>query len=209
MKRQPGEEKEFRLKALLMNLFFSLSFLSEFTDGIRLTELRVPNHTVKDSTVQLECHYDLNNDGLYSVKWYKDGNEFFRYMPRDHPPVLVFPLSGITVDVRTKFCLSWFIFIHFIHYLFPDTQFHRHTCCIAIDKLIINRTLQVWSDRRGTIRNSIRSQWYGCCWWVNRNCITYVGWPMLAMNSIKQPAGLWNGVMSLGNPHFVIGSGCN
>lgn len=65
-----------------------------------MIEIRVPNYTVKDNKVKLECHYDMENEKLYSVKWYKDGHEFYRYLPRDHPPATLFAQNGITVDVR-------------------------------------------------------------------------------------------------------------
>jgi hypothetical protein len=64
-----------------------------------MIEVRVPNYTVKDNTVKLECHYDMEDEKLYSVKWYKDGHEFYRYLPRDHPPATLFPQNGISVDV--------------------------------------------------------------------------------------------------------------
>lgn len=66
---------------------------------MRLTEVRIPNHTVRNSTARLECHYDMDGEELYSVKWYKDGHEFYRYIPRSMPPALVFELPGINVDV--------------------------------------------------------------------------------------------------------------
>ncbi|XP_053692506.1 uncharacterized protein LOC128740954 [Sabethes cyaneus] len=70
--------------------------------GIKLTEVRVPKHTIKDHPVRLECHYEMEGEALYAVKWYKDGNEFYRYVPRDNPPAQVFPLSGINVDVQNS-----------------------------------------------------------------------------------------------------------
>lgn len=45
----------------------------------------------------------MNGEALYSVKWYKDGYEFYRYVPRDHPPAQVFNQSGINVDVSFGF----------------------------------------------------------------------------------------------------------
>lgn len=41
----------------------------------------------------------MDGEELYSVKWYKDGHEFYRYIPRSMPPALVFDLPGINVDV--------------------------------------------------------------------------------------------------------------
>ncbi|ENN80723.1 hypothetical protein YQE_02859, partial [Dendroctonus ponderosae] len=46
----------------------------------------------------MQCHYKLGDETLYSVKWYKDGNEFYRYVPRNSPATQVFPLVGVTVD---------------------------------------------------------------------------------------------------------------
>lgn len=75
--------------------------ISDFILSLRLTEVRIPNHTVRNSTARLECHYDMDGEELYSVKWYKDGHEFYRYIPRSMPPALVFELPGINVDVSS------------------------------------------------------------------------------------------------------------
>lgn len=64
--------------------------------------MRIPNHVIRNNTVRLECHFDMNGEALYSVKWYKDGYEFYRYVPRDQPPAQVFDQNGISVDVRLK-----------------------------------------------------------------------------------------------------------
>lgn len=69
---------------------------------LRLNEVRIPMHTVRDQNARLECHFDLEGEALYSVKWYKDGNEFFRYVPRDQPPAQLFPLPGVTVDIHNS-----------------------------------------------------------------------------------------------------------
>lgn len=69
--------------------------------SLKLVELRIPSHAVRNQSARLECHFDLDGETLYSVKWYKDGNEFYRYVPRDQPPVQYFPLPGVTVDVST------------------------------------------------------------------------------------------------------------
>ncbi|XP_025836731.1 uncharacterized protein LOC108732214 [Agrilus planipennis] len=70
--------------------------------SIRLLELKIPMYAVKNQNVRLECHYDLEGETLYSVKWYKDGNEFYRFVPRDMPPAQVFPLPGVAVDMHNS-----------------------------------------------------------------------------------------------------------
>lgn len=77
------------------------------TNGLRMLELVVPEHVARGQNIRLECNFNLDGETLYSVKWYKDGNEFYRYVPQDKPPVLVFPLPGVTANVRT---VSFFSF---------------------------------------------------------------------------------------------------
>lgn len=80
--------------------FLTVSYLfAECTYSLRLIEVRIPKHIVKGSTATLECYYNLDGEALYSVKWYKDGNEFYRYVPRDMPPAQIFLLPGVSVDV--------------------------------------------------------------------------------------------------------------
>lgn len=83
-------------------VLLQICFVKETAFGIKLTEVRVPKHTVRDHPVRLECHYEMEGDALYAVKWYKDGNEFYRYVPRDNPPIQVFDLKGINVDVQNS-----------------------------------------------------------------------------------------------------------
>ena len=42
---------------------------------------------------------DLEGDNLYSIKWYRNGHEFYRYIPSDHPQTTIFNGNGINVDV--------------------------------------------------------------------------------------------------------------
>ncbi|XP_055639394.1 uncharacterized protein LOC129777250 [Toxorhynchites rutilus septentrionalis] len=83
-------------------VLLQIFLIKETTFGIKLMEVRVPKHTIKDNPVRLECHYEMEGDALYAVKWYKDGNEFYRYVPRDNPPAQVFPQTGINVDVQNS-----------------------------------------------------------------------------------------------------------
>ncbi|XP_039428918.1 uncharacterized protein LOC120412489 isoform X1 [Culex pipiens pallens] len=83
-------------------VLLQILLVKETAFGIKLTEVRVPKHTIKDHSVRLECHYEMEGEALYAVKWYKDGHEFYRYVPRDSPPVQIFPREGINVDVQNS-----------------------------------------------------------------------------------------------------------
>ncbi|XP_053211737.1 uncharacterized protein LOC128395351 [Panonychus citri] len=67
--------------------------------SIRITMLDIPSPTILGEAVELTCSYELDNDKLYSVKWYKDGVEFYRFVPNDWPPGQTLPIDGIKVDV--------------------------------------------------------------------------------------------------------------
>lgn len=64
-----------------------------------MTEVKIPNHIMRLKSALLGCRYALDGESLYSVKWYKDGHEIYRYVPRDKPPGQAFPLPGVNIDV--------------------------------------------------------------------------------------------------------------
>ncbi|XP_025413387.1 uncharacterized protein LOC112685665 [Sipha flava] len=66
--------------------------------ALKLLKLEVPQWADLRSSVTLNCQYDTGGDSLYSVKWYKDEHEFFRYTPGLNPKTLVFNLDGVNVD---------------------------------------------------------------------------------------------------------------
>ncbi|XP_035211426.1 uncharacterized protein LOC118185645 isoform X2 [Stegodyphus dumicola] len=67
--------------------------------SLRLVSMEVPEKVARGQGTRLTCGYDLEGDVLYSIKWYKDEVEFFRYVPTDRPPGQFFPLKGIQVDL--------------------------------------------------------------------------------------------------------------
>ena len=69
-------------------------------DALRLFKVDVPSEVVVGTSATLRCRYDLEGDTLYSVKWYKNGKEFFRFVLKDSPPSQIFPLEGIRVNVN-------------------------------------------------------------------------------------------------------------
>lgn len=79
--------------------------------SLELLELRVPAHVPLGTRAQLSCRWALGPaDVLYSVKWYKDGREFFRHVPRDLEPRRKFPLPGVDVEVVT-YCIKQYTYV--------------------------------------------------------------------------------------------------
>jgi hypothetical protein len=83
-----------------LNMSFPCKFLALlFTDGIKLANVTVPAVGIFGQSINLECGFILESDTLYSLKWYKDGHEFFRYHPQFRPNMITFPVEGVQPDV--------------------------------------------------------------------------------------------------------------
>ncbi|KAF5272925.1 hypothetical protein FQR65_LT04854 [Abscondita terminalis] len=72
--------------------------------AIRITRFVVPASATFGSLVDLDCAYDLENDHLYDVKWYKDGDEFFRC--KSDGQVHAFEVEGIDLYKDRKATLG-------------------------------------------------------------------------------------------------------
>lgn len=90
-------QKYFSL-VLVLNIFK----LFKVCEGVRLLDDSViPPHALKGHQAVLRCNYDLEGDDLYSVKWYFNQKEFYRYIPTDNPKVTIFNHhAGVKVNAR-------------------------------------------------------------------------------------------------------------
>ncbi|XP_076653129.1 uncharacterized protein LOC143359227 [Halictus rubicundus] len=68
--------------------------------ALRMTALQIPHHVVLNETVRMQCNFNLDDERLYSVKWYKDGHEFYRFVPQDKPKVQTFVVPGVHVNTH-------------------------------------------------------------------------------------------------------------
>ncbi|CAL1273229.1 unnamed protein product [Larinioides sclopetarius] len=79
-----------------------LLFLLVATQGclcLRMLSLDVPTAVMRGDSIWLNCTLDLESDDLYSVKWYKNDVEFYRYLPRDNPAGQKYDLPGVYLDL--------------------------------------------------------------------------------------------------------------
>lgn len=74
-----------------------------FSDVSALKDViaQIPRAAKVMDTVTLQCSFDLEGEPLYTVKWYKGTKEFYRYIPKELPSTLAFPLPGVDVDVSS------------------------------------------------------------------------------------------------------------
>lgn len=82
--------------ALIIVTLFTLVCL---VHCLRMVMLDVPTAANQGESVELSCIYELENDVLYSIKWYKNDVEFYRYVPNDWPPGQFLPLPGVRVEL--------------------------------------------------------------------------------------------------------------
>ncbi|XP_043516933.1 uncharacterized protein LOC122532319 isoform X5 [Frieseomelitta varia] len=72
----------------------------EEVTGLKLLRIIVPTYSHRGKSALLECRYDLEADKLYSITWYKDHEEFYRYVPRGEPMKHSYRVEGVKVDHR-------------------------------------------------------------------------------------------------------------
>ncbi|GBP97942.1 hypothetical protein EVAR_56748_1 [Eumeta japonica] len=65
---------------------------------LKILRVSVPLYRIRGQTAQLDCVYELGGDTLYSVKWYRDNEEFYRYLPQYDPQKTAYKLEGVKVD---------------------------------------------------------------------------------------------------------------
>ncbi|CAL1688866.1 unnamed protein product [Lasius platythorax] len=64
-------------------------------------DFKMPNEAVVGTSIDLRCEWRiLGGSGLYSVKWYKDDHEFFRFLPDSSQRTQIFPRPGVKVETR-------------------------------------------------------------------------------------------------------------
>lgn len=84
-----------------MHIFFIYNVI--VTLALKIIDVLVPRYADLKQSVILGCNFDVGNGKLYSVKWYKDDHEFYRFVPEDRPTIQVFHLPGIILDVSIFF----------------------------------------------------------------------------------------------------------
>lgn len=102
--------------SLTLVILLPLFFTDLTVSGLGMVHVTIPNAIQSGRNVIMTCDYELENDDLYSVKWYKGKREFFRYTPKEIPSIKIFKLPGIRVDVSWCFADSTPTFLLLIIY---------------------------------------------------------------------------------------------
>ncbi|XP_064553955.1 uncharacterized protein beat-Ib [Drosophila montana] len=77
-----------------------LTTLPELAAGLRNVNVHIPAAVKRGDNALLICNYDIENDTLYAVKWYRGRREFYRYTPKENPAWKIFTKTN-EIDVET------------------------------------------------------------------------------------------------------------
>jgi len=81
------------LLVLLVQLQLDIGF------SLLLKRVRVPGLVWSGRDAPLHCDYDTQGEDIYSVKWYKGGQEVFRWLPsQPDQPITIYPRPGVRID---------------------------------------------------------------------------------------------------------------
>jgi len=70
---------------------------------LRNVNVRIPSAVKRGDNALLICNYDIENDTLYTVKWYRGRREFYRYTPKENPAWKIFTKTNeIDVEVSAE-----------------------------------------------------------------------------------------------------------
>ncbi|XP_051155605.1 uncharacterized protein LOC127278107 isoform X2 [Leptopilina boulardi] len=69
--------------------------------ALRIVDFDVPSIIdPRSEAITLLCDYELDGSELYSVQWYKDGNEFFKFTPSSNSPGYFYEGNNIFIDLK-------------------------------------------------------------------------------------------------------------
>ncbi|XP_037073444.1 uncharacterized protein LOC119094492 [Pollicipes pollicipes] len=64
---------------------------------IRIVDMQIPRSLVRGGEVTLRCKYDPEGKDIYAVKWYKDRQEFYHFLPQNSQQKGSYNVSGFQV----------------------------------------------------------------------------------------------------------------
>ncbi|XP_054258470.1 uncharacterized protein LOC128983259 [Macrosteles quadrilineatus] len=85
---------------MLATLLVVLVYMIQGLESLRDVTLEAPEAVRTGGFLTLTCAYHLDRNSLYTAKLYLEDTEFFRFVPRDRPPTMMFPLQDASVHLQ-------------------------------------------------------------------------------------------------------------
>ncbi|XP_042232487.1 uncharacterized protein LOC121873200 [Homarus americanus] len=80
-----------------------VTILLQAATTIRVERVVVPPVVLAGRRVKLECQYKEEGDKLYSLKWWRNDDQFYQFIPPDRKH---FKVPGVTVNFTASYTLS-------------------------------------------------------------------------------------------------------
>lgn len=99
--------------------------------GLKITASYFPSHVIRGQSMNLTCEYDTEGATIYQVKWYKDSEEFYSYLPQK--PSRSYPVSGVSLNLNASGSMNVLL-----------TRVNRnsegtYTCEVTLDKTYVTK----------------------------------------------------------------------
>lgn len=103
-----------------------------------------PDYIFYRDPMWLNCTVmDLDYNQIYSIKWFKDNDEMYRFITADESPATFYDTSGIVIDVSFLLFLTLLLPLSFFYYYFlplfilsnhfyPTLSHYFNPSCIGI-----------------------------------------------------------------------------
>ncbi|CAH1116808.1 unnamed protein product [Phaedon cochleariae] len=82
-----------------LTFFLIVVFSILDVEALKNMFIRVPEAVRIGDSVTLVCDYDLETAALYTIKWYRNDEEFYRFVPKESPPSQMFDVAHLNVDI--------------------------------------------------------------------------------------------------------------
>lgn len=106
--KRSGSGKFLLVGAVLAIQFVGAAAMSSKAGSDIRVDFKMPDEAAVGSSIELRCEWRiLGESNLYSVKWYKDDHEFFRYLPDSNQRTQIFPRPGVKVETRPNTEQRW------------------------------------------------------------------------------------------------------
>lgn len=86
------------LRHVTMKLIIVVALCALTSSAHEITQLKVPLYADPRRAAELSCHFQMDDQSLHSVKWYRDMHEIFRYRPSQKVPIRLFNVTGVMVQ---------------------------------------------------------------------------------------------------------------
>ncbi|KAI2805467.1 hypothetical protein BLOT_004464 [Blomia tropicalis] len=143
------------------------------------TSFDVPSAKANGSSAVLHCDYDLEGSELYSVKFYKDYVEFYRFLPKDEPQGQSFKLEGIYLDSSRSNAT------HVILYKTDLNSDGLYACEVSTEAFATRKNeklMKIYVLPQETLTIDGGRDYYRINEQLNFVCISGKGWPVLQLN---------------------------